>query len=434
LNEAPESRKFPLRPIGVGMILLTVAVGLIAADLGEYFFLRIHEPPAPFSLISHWASEIFVLFLVFSLLYRPFKLRSEQRQGLIRALQTSEDQYRTLVESLDVGIALIDDQRTMIMCNKAMNKFMIDPDCDVSQRKCYQLLIHPDGELCTSCPGAKTLASGRPAVLEIVLPEAADSPVNAVRVSTFPVSSVEGRVDQFIEVVEDISEGKKTAAEIQRLSRELASAAESERKRLARDLHDQCGQVLAGVQYTLEALRADIVVELPEMSDHFDTISNMVEQIGHNIRQVSTQLHPSVLDDFGLVPTLKWLADEFQRQRPNIEVAVSSEPISDSLASDIGATIYRICQESLNNISKHAKASRITIHFGREEDQAVLKVTDDGCGFLVEEMMSRTAPSGHIGLHGMAERAQALGGRLVVRSAPGSGTSVEARIPYLLEN
>jgi len=433
VTDLAESGNYALRPIGIGVILLTVGVGLILSDLLEFAVLSSPQNSDPNFIYAHWFGEAIVLFLVFSLLYYPLKKRRLYRQRLIKALQVSEAQYRTLVEGLDVGIALIDDQRQLIKTNQAMSQFMGEPGCFVSKRKCFELLNYAAGQICSACPGTETLISGDPAVVEMVLPETESGPIKAVRVRTFPVASGEGGIRQFIEVVEDITDEKKSTAEIQRLSRELTSAAEQERKRLARDLHDQCGQVLAGVQYSLEALRTEVAQDLPESSQQFDTISNMIEQIGHNIRQVSTQLHPSVLDDFGLLPTLNWLIEEARRQRKDIDYDFKFDQIPNSLAADFNTTIYRVCQESLNNVSKHSKATRVEISLVCSNDKAFLRVHDNGCGFQSEQVLSQSQP-GHIGLHGMRERVQAMGGDLIIKSEPGAGTWVEARIPYTMES
>lgn len=433
MTDLSESENNKLRPIGIGVILLTVGAGLILSDLLEFVVLSTGQATAPNLLVVHWLGEAIVLFLVFSLLYYPLKKRRLYRQRLIQALQVSEAHYRTLVEGLDVGIALIDDQRQLIKTNQAMSQFMGEPGCFVSKRKCFELLSYAAGEICTACPGAETLISGEPAVVEMVLPEAELGPTKAIRVRTFPVSSGEGGIRQFIEVVEDITAEKKTTAEIQRLSRELTSAAEQERKRLARDLHDQCGQVLAGVQYSLEALRTEVAQELPESSQHFDSIRDLVEQIGHNIRQVSTRLHPSVLDDFGLLPTLTWLIEESRRQRTDIEYIFKHNQIPESLAVDFNTTIYRVCQESLNNVSRHSKATRVEISLVCSNGKAFLRVHDNGCGFRAEQVLAQGLP-GHIGLHGMRERVQAMGGDLIIKSEPGAGTQLEARVPYMMES
>lgn len=433
MSDAADIRNDELRPIGVRTILLAVAAGLVSADLFEYLFFSVYRS-FPANLATHMLCEMLVLLLVFLLLYKPIMLRREQRQRLTRALQTSEDQYRTLVEGLDIGIALIDDQRQMIKSNQAMTRFMGEPGCYVSQRKCYELMRYSAGKVCDLCPGTRTLATGQPAVAEMSLPVSARQPIQVVRVSTFPVPSNGSDSRQFIEVVEDISAVKKAAAQIQRLTRDLNLAAENERKRMARDLHDQCGQMLAGVQYNLEALRSEVVASMPVLSDQFERISSLVEQIGHSIRQVSTQLHPSVLDDLGLVPTLNWLVEDTQRRRPDIEWAFSAQPVPDSTDADFNTTLYRICQESLNNICKHSQATQAQVVLTSDAENAILQIRDNGCGFDVESTLSQAAFSGHVGLHGMRERVQAMGGVLNLSSAPGEGTLVEAEIPLAMEN
>jgi signal transduction histidine kinase len=432
--QVTENRKTPLRPISILHIILITAISLLTADFFEFYLHRSADSTLPTYLVFHWSSETIALLLVFGLLYQPLRARIRQRQELDRALLVSEEQYRTLVEGLDAGVALIDDNYQLVKANQAMEKFIGPPACHYSPRKCYELLIFSGGGVCQNCPAAETLATGLPASAEMHLPDATNGEIRDIRVSTFPVADSQGDVKQFIEVVDDITDEKKAAIEIQRLSRELTSAAEAERKRLARDLHDQCGQILAGVQYTLEALRAEVAVELPEMASHFDIISTLMEQIGDNIRQVSTRLHPSVLDDLGLIPTLSWLVEGFRNQRPDIHVKFTAGDVSESLVPELETTIYRICQESLNNVFKHSRASQVEVRFVAGPDAAVLCIEDNGCGFQVEETMIHAALAGNVGLRGMRERAQVLGGSLTVKSEPGHGTLVEARIPYTLEN
>ena len=185
-----------LLPIGIGVILLTVGAGLILSDLLEFVVLSTGQATAPYLLITHWLGEAIVLFLVFSLLYYPLKKRRLYRQRLIQALQVSEAHYRTLVEGLDVGIALIDDQRQLIKTNQAMSQFMGEPGCYVSKRKCFELLSYAAGQICKACPGTETLISGEPAVVEMALPEAEQGSTKAIRVRTFPVASGEGGIRQ----------------------------------------------------------------------------------------------------------------------------------------------------------------------------------------------------------------------------------------------
>jgi PAS domain S-box-containing protein len=434
LQVTAKTRNTLLRPISILHIVLITAISLLAADFFEFYLHRSSNSKFPPHLLFHWSSEALALLLVFGLLYRPLKLRIRQRQEIDRALQVSEEQYRTLVDGLDAGVALIDDHFHLVRANQAMDKFFGQPACNFSSRKCYELLKFSGDVVCRECPASKTLATGLPASIEMHLPDSAVGSIRDIRVSTFPVADAQGAVTQFIEVVDDITAEKKAAVEIQRLSRELTSAAEEERKRLARDLHDQCGQILAGVQYTMEALKSEVSAEIPELSSHFDIISTLMEQIGDNIRQVSTRLHPSVLDDLGLIPTLSWLTEGFQSQRADIHVKFTTDAVATSLDPDVETTIFRICQESLNNVFKHSGASQVEVKFITDAVQTVISIRDNGCGFRFEEMLVEATLSGHVGLRGMRERVQVLGGSLLVQSIPGKGTMVEARIPCAPEN
>lgn len=416
-----------LRPISIGQILMIVACGLLLAEIIEFALDREHISTLQPGWLAHFSGEIVTLLLVFFVLFRPIRRRTQQRQELIRALQVSEDQYRTLVEGLDLGVALIDGDFNVIRANRAMERFQGQPACFGNRLKCYELLQHSGCKTCTSCPVEQTLKSQQPAMAEMHLPESDTGKVRDVRVRTFPVESAAGR--QFIEVVEDITEEYRAREEIQRLSRELHSAAEEERKRLARDLHDQCGQVLAGVQYSLEALRTEVAETLPELSRQFDRISSMVEQIGDNIRQVSTRLRPSALDDLGLKATLNWLAEDLRRQRPGLELVVEAEDLPENLATDVETSLYRICQEGLNNVLKHSNASRVKVTLKQEMHNVSLTIVDDGCGFPQEETMEQAMRSGRLGLRGMRERVAALGGTFRLDTQPGAGVRVEVSIP-----
>jgi signal transduction histidine kinase len=197
-------------------------------------------------------------------------------------------------------------------------------------------------------------------------------------------------------------------AELEQLTRLMLRVQEDERRRLARDLHDEAGQVLSAVKIELEL-------------DGRHEAGALVGRALAQVRDLSNLLRPSALDDLGLVPALRALADDVAAHA-RIEVSVTADDISGPLAPDVEVAIYRVVQEALTNIVRHARATRAMVHVTRTGDAVDVRVEDDGRG-----MEETAAPQ--LGLLGMRERVTALGGRLEIGRSVSGGAAVWARIP-----
>lgn len=214
------------------------------------------------------------------------------------------------------------------------------------------------------------------------------------------------------------------------LSRVL-DAQESERRRIARDLHDEVGQTLTslliGFRTIVEAESLDSVRLKAE--EQRETTSALLD----DIKRLARGLRPSVLDDLGLIPALERLTIDFQRLH-DIETTLDTAGLSSSrLPSAIEVTVYRIVQEAMNNVVKHADAHTAYIRIGLQADDVEVVVEDDGRGFQ-KQPTRKLAADGHFGVAGMTERATLLGGSLVIESKPGTGTLVRARLPLTINN
>lgn len=200
-------------------------------------------------------------------------------------------------------------------------------------------------------------------------------------------------------------------------------AQEEERKRLARDLHDETNQALTGILLRLEALAHDLPAQLrPRVVELKQLVSGAMDELV----TLARQLRPAALDDHGLVAALEaQLARLRSRSGVAAELLVSGEP--ERLSPDQQSALYRIAQEALTNAQRHARATRIEVELACSGDCARLTVTDDGVGFD-----PTSDADGGLGLRGMAERARLAGGELDLRSAPGSGTAVSVTIPLLV--
>ena len=206
-------------------------------------------------------------------------------------------------------------------------------------------------------------------------------------------------------------------------------AQEDERRRLARDLHDEVNQALTAILLRLEALALDS----PDANvEEVNELKRLVNQAMEELLNLARQLRPSALDDHGLMPAVEAQLKRFSA-RTGVEVALSSDGSPDSLAEDVQTAVYRILQEALANVGRHAGATAVAVDIHAEGGRLELRVRDDGEGF---DPLAVTHGNGNrngagLGLSGMAERARLAGGELDVRSAPGGGTTVTLRIAEL---
>lgn len=198
-------------------------------------------------------------------------------------------------------------------------------------------------------------------------------------------------------------------------------AREEEARRIAHELHDEAGQLLASVHIALD----ELVTQVPERSTTVHRIHGLLDRVEGQLRRLSRELRPTILDDLGLAPALEWLTQGIT-ERTGIPVGI--EASIGRLPSAVETALYRIVQEAVTNAVRHAVPSRVEVRLWRENATAHAAVHDDGRGFDVEAALARRGDRG-LGLIGMRERVDALGGRLGLRSAAGQGTEVSVAIP-----
>jgi signal transduction histidine kinase len=227
----------------------------------------------------------------------------------------------------------------------------------------------------------------------------------------------------------------KAQGQIHYLSRQLINNSEKERKLLSQNLHDGFGQVLTSMQFGVEAMKSPCMesgVNRASCLVQAEKLSQQISDLGDFVRSVSTDLHPHMLDELGLMTTLKYHLDEFESQYEGIKIDSVFSVNETRIPPEIELVIFRVCQESLNNIVKHAKASNVVLNLLLEDGILSLCIEDDGQGFDLLELKAMGAKRRGIGLLGMRERVAALGGRLFLNSALGKGTSIQAKIPMKL--
>ena len=202
--------------------------------------------------------------------------------------------------------------------------------------------------------------------------------------------------------------------------RRVVDAQELERKRLARELHDETGQALTSILLGLKPLEQNAATD--EEREAAAALRELVVRTLQDVRRLAVELRPSALDDFGLVPALERLIDTF-RERAGVAVDLEVQIGDDRLAASVETALYRIVQEALTNIVKHADANHVSIILVKKGGDVSLLVEDDGAGF------DPNADDGGLGLVGMRERVALVGGRLRIESTPGSGSTLVAEVP-----
>jgi signal transduction histidine kinase len=207
------------------------------------------------------------------------------------------------------------------------------------------------------------------------------------------------------------------------LSARLVEAQETERRSLSRELHDEVGQSLSAVLVELRNLLAGLGVRPEEqLRSQAEVIKGLVEASIRSIRNMALLLRPSMLDDLGLIPALKWQAREVSK-RTSMEVSVATELTSEDLPDDYKTCIYRVVQEALHNCSRHSDATTIRVRVQHKAGILLLTIQDDGKGFDVSQ-------SKGLGLLGIEERVAQLGGTCHVHSGPGIGTILAVELPF----
>lgn len=239
-----------------------------------------------------------------------------------------------------------------------------------------------------------------------------------------PMTGVDPEADQlartFNMMLEAIDEATRLRAS------QIINAQEQERKRIARELHDETSQVLTSLLISLAILEESVATQ--EARDRIADTRKLAHQTLRAIRNLSIDLRPSALDDLGLLPALRWYVKEYQ-QKCAIEVEFSAPGFKDRLSPEMETALYRIVQEALTNTARHANAKKVVITMREDRGTVHVTIADNGCGFDFEALRKSPDQERGLGLAGMNERVLLLDGSLTVHSSPGHGTTIEVRIP-----
>jgi len=216
--------------------------------------------------------------------------------------------------------------------------------------------------------------------------------------------------------------------QLRALSARVISAQEEERRRIARELHDETSQALTTLIINLDVAEQSLPDELAQTRETLRATRRLASQTLEEVRKLVYNLRPTALDDLGLVPALRWYARN-HLERLGIQVELEAKGCTERLSPQVETALFRIAQEAMNNIARHAQARNAWVSLGVRDGQVTLLVEDDGRGFDVDEVLRSAEEERRLGLFGIEERVALLGGTLTIESRPGQGTRLRVQVP-----
>jgi PAS domain S-box-containing protein len=342
-----------------------------------------------------------------------------------KALSASEDRYRELFENSKDAIYVHDMSGQYTSINRAAERLSGYKREELIGKHFSSLVTpqyarHVREQLCRKLEGS----GDSNYELELITKQGRRIPVEVssrlIIENGLPVG-VQG-------CMRDISERKKAQQASRTYSRRLIEAQEAERRRISLELHDQVGQILTAVKMHLHALRASCSTS--DIATLIEENLNVIDEAVDQVRDLSVDLRPLLLDDFGLMVAVRWYLDR-QAKKSGLAVELVSLSLNedDRFPADLETACFRIVQEAVTNIIRHAQAARISIRLERTGSDLMLVIGDDGIGFDVKAVRTGAGGATTLGLRGMEERALAAGGSLTIDSAPRLGTQLCASFP-----
>jgi signal transduction histidine kinase len=217
-------------------------------------------------------------------------------------------------------------------------------------------------------------------------------------------------------------------ADLRDLSTRLIEVQEQERRHIAQELHDELGQLLTAIKINVDLARRKLPDEANSLGRRLEEVSNLTDDVLSNVRSMTIELRPTLLDDMGIVPALRWYLKRFARHT-GVQVELQAPEQAVRLAPEIETAIYRVTQEALTNVARHAQASQVQVWLAYAGDTVIASIQDDGQGFDAEERIKQQGERQTLGLTGIRERVMLLGGRVAIDSEQGKGTQIEIELP-----
>ena len=374
----------------------------------------------------------------FGYILKPFssrELRTVLEMALYRSrsearLRASEQQFRTIFEAEPSSVQVLDGGGYIQQINAAGLQMLGASELSELQLAPFVQLILPSYRDAFVALHQRVLR-GESGVLEFEI-QTLHGTLRWMDAHAGPLPDINHQGPAMLCVIRDITERQQAQAvqqdhlqQLQGLSRRVLAAQETERRRVAHELHDELGQYLTAIKINLQtSLQGSADAMGARMAENIGIVEEAIQQV----RRLAAALRPSVLDDLGLVPALKWMAEQ-NAVRGAIEIHFQSAIFEVRLLPEIETACFRIAQEALTNILRHAGCSRVDIRLFVEVDNLVLTINDNGRGFDVAAATERAHAGGSLGVIGMLERATLIGGELTLESTLGRGSSLRLSCP-----
>jgi PAS domain S-box-containing protein len=347
------------------------------------------------------------------------------------ALRESEEKYRILAESSLTGIFIHQDGKYVFVNDRFAEIHGYTPEELLGKE--YWTLIHPDErEALREIVSKRLKGEFVPQRYEVRRLKKDGETIYCETMAA--LIEYKGRPAVMGNII-DITEHKKAEEALQEskkklrfLSSHLLTAQERERRRISIELHDELGQALMLLKLKLRSIERNLRIDQTEVRQDCEDTLLYIDQVIKNVRRLSHDLSPSILEDLGLLAAIRWLIDDCSKYY-NIKTSLDIEEINNFFSREAKIIIYRIFQESLTNIGKHAQATCVSVIIKKQGSRVSFVVKDDGKGFDVEQVLGADSIERGLGLAAMDERAHMLGGSFYMRSQEGKGTEIIFTIP-----
>src|ERR1700678_1871411 len=360
-------------------------------------------------------------------------LKFTDRKRAEEAVGESHELLRLVLATLPVGVSVMDRSGDVVLANAAAK--LIWGDLIASGRERYgrtNAFWHTSGKLIapTEWASVRALREAKTSLNELIDIETFDGQRKTIQNSAAPIRDADGLIVGSVIVNEDVTERvraesalRESTDRLQHFSRRLLTVQEEERRHLSRELHDEFGQMLAGITLHLEAAKS---LAGDAARSRLEECVVLIQHAGDQLRSLVLELRPTMLESAGLAPTLRWLAKQHEERTGMVTQVVGQ---LNDVPSDLAIACFRAVQEALTNVIRHARARHVWIELNQTDAAIELEVRDDGVGFDVAKALHQAPGFGHLGLLGIKERVQILGGDMVVDSQPTRGTRIRISLP-----
>ena len=404
-----------------GVVLLASVLAMLPRDI----FISPSPRDALFESLT--AAFIGALLVLAVGAWRRIKEGQSKLQLTLANLRLSEEKYREIFQNASDAIWIHDLKGNITAANRASEKLTGYTVDELRTKNVTEFLSENASTLASVVK--RKLLEGEPVEPRYEQRLFRRDGTEAIVELTTSLIRQDGHPVAFHNIARDVTQERKMQDSMRFYLQKVLVAQEEERKRIARELHDDAGQSLLLLAHQLDAVASDSKSKLSKtVGEKLTRLHNLAVETLNGLRRYAQELRPAILDDLGLVAALEWMVDSLIAEKGlNVEVQVGIK--GHDLPHEAQLLLFRIAQEALGNIRRHARASKVTLRLESEARKVRMVITDDGQGFELPPRISDLSGSGRLGLIGMQERAQLLGGTLRIQSETGKGTTVTVEVP-----